>query len=312
MKKNMFLGIACISLCIGLVGCGDSATKQTVNSGTDQKQVSEQKEEAKEPEVKGTWEIMTEKEFDFPVYNAGFYDKNVGMTVGYGGEIHVTTDGGAKWDEADNSSMCRFGLDFVDKDVCYTCGNGGDVTKSIDGGKTHEKVANFGESEPDQCTMLSFCDKDHGIIASGKLMAITGDGAKSWTELTPPAKIAGIRMKDSSTFYLVGSDLAFYSTTDAGKTWQHKAIKLPDNDDYVKDPQRFAISCDGDNAFTVYCIQKSTKKLKSFSTTDGWETLSENEMPEMKKSATLYLNSTGDILSLFDEKKSSVTALIRK
>ena len=73
-----------------------------------------------------------------------------------------------------------------------------------------------------------------------------------------------------------------------------------------------AIFKDGENAFTVYCTQKSTKLLKSYSTTDNCATWTENAMPEVEGPAALYLNKAGDVLSLHNVSKAELKVLIKK
>jgi photosystem II stability/assembly factor-like uncharacterized protein len=82
------------------------------------------------------WQVVETASFSHPVYYGGFMDESFGITVGYTGEIHYITDGGVNWPQAQNPSMCRFGLDIVDSQTAWNCGNGGHVHVSIDGGKT--------------------------------------------------------------------------------------------------------------------------------------------------------------------------------
>ena len=310
----------CIS--IGAVGCNNQSDQVSETNDFEEnciivsseaeiqneKVVSEEStQDLVAPET--TWDVIYEDTFDFPVYYSGFYNTDYGITVGYGGEIHYTTDGGVSWPKATNNSACRYGLDIVSENTSYTCGNMGQVTKSTDGGLNFTRVDNFGGSTPYQCKMLSFCDETNGLIASSTRMAITNDGATSWKQLTAPVECISVYMDTPETFYCIGKDFYFYKTVDGGTTWEKTQLNLPEKDDYYNDSLNVALHADGEQSYTIYCIKKSDKTIHSYSTEDQWKTLTENPMPEVEMFASLYLNNSGDILTLYDSLSSEITVL---
>lgn len=311
MKKRFILPVLCICLCAGITGCGTDSSNTAALKDTKSNVCSTEISTGTDS-ADSDWDILTQQDYSFPVYNSAFYSQDYGITVGYDGEIHYTTDGGSNWPQAENTSMCRWGMDIVNENISYTCGNGAQVTKSTDGGKTFARAADFGGTEPNQCTMMSFADENNGIIASAKRLAVTADGAATWKELKTPSEIAAIRMTDASTFYFVGADFQIYKTTDAGQTWASTSMNLPDKENYKKAAQTFALSVDGKDSYTVYCFGKKDAVLKCYSTTDNWKTCTEHPMPEVSVSAHLYLSNTGDTLTVNATMGKSAIVLVRR
>lgn len=213
--------------------------------------------------VPSEWESLAEVEYKFASNLIGYYTAESAVSIGYGGEIHYINESETEWPKVKNSSLCRFGMDVVNGTVCYTCGNGGEITKSTDGGMTFEKMTNFGGSEPNQCCMMSFCDENNGIVAAAKRLAVTADGAATWTELELPFEIAAIKMESPEKFYCVGADLNLYKTADGGATWQGTPMQLPLGDAYITAPRSFTLTVDGDNMFTVFCIESGANTVKA-------------------------------------------------
>lgn len=325
MKKKKLAAAMGLSLVLGLAGCGSGATPKNTTEEvstkiTTQEVTTESTEEVTvvtEPNgpaveaAASNWAVLTEKEYDFASYLIGYYHENLALSVGYNGEIHYMNAEAGDWPQADNTSLCRYGMDIIDETTIYTCGNGGHVTKSSDGGKTFTKVTNFGSSEPNQCSMLSFCDADNGIIASASDFAITADGGQVWKELEAPASIAAIRMVSPDEFYFIGQDFNFYKTTDGGTTWTGTPMNLPMSDAYSNNPRQFAFSVNGDNMYTIFCIEKNNKTVKSYSTADGWFSITENTLPEITGigKSYFYLNHDGTVVTLTDSTAKKATAI---
>lgn len=311
-RKSMFLMLT-LSLTAAVMGCGQV---QTPSAGVllEESSVTEEKEdteEAKSEPVESEWEASAPEKQSFPVNFAAFHTKDFGLTVGMGGEIHYTTDGGVSWLDSENHSNCCFGVDFVDENVIYVSGNGMHVVKSTDGGQSFLRVEDFGGSTPNQCKMLSFCDENNGIIASSKKMAITNDGAASWKELTLPCEVVGIQMTSPEQLYFVGKDFCMYTSEDAGETWSFTDLKLPEQTDYYNIPQAVAFTVD-ETGYTIFATQKSTKLLKNYVTADNGETWTECPLPEVTGHYNLYLNHTGDILTANDGLKLTAVKLVHK
>ena len=178
-------------------------------------------------DTSGSWVKVRTMPISFKFYYAGFSDAQNGLTIGYAGEVHQTTDGGATWPQAANGSACRFGLEIVNAQVAYHCGNAGNVGKSVDGGKTWFRVSDFGGSSPLQARYLSFFSESSGWISTGIRLASTEDSGATWQEITPPkgiAKILAIARVDSAKGYLFDRNGFLWSSADAGKTWTKNRV----------------------------------------------------------------------------------------
>ena len=168
----------------------------------------------------------------------------------------------------------------------------------------------FGDFEPNHCQLMSFCDENNGMIASGKRLAVTADGAATWNELDIPFEITAIRMVTQSEFYCIAKGLIMYKTADGGLTWESTPLNLPLGNEYIDFIQNFALSVDGKDEFTVFCVGLRDRELKSYSTIDGWKSCFENLIPEMYANViSLYLNPHGNILTVTDLDRNSITAL---
>lgn len=260
-----------------------------------------------------SWKQMHTQEYKKNKYfAAGYNNKDNGLTVGYAGAVYYTENAGEKWSGAGNFSACRFGLDYANDKIIYTCGNKGDVTKSTNGGVTFNKVTSFGDSEPNQCRSLSFCDENNGIIASRERLAITNDGAETWKELDPPSDIVAIRMVAPDTFYIVDTEYSIFKTVDGGSTWEVTPMNLPEGKDYLNEGNNFALFVDADNAYTVFCVQRSTRELKSYSTIDNWGTCKENKVPKLTGVLTFYGNREGNLVTITNLHENTITVLGKK
>jgi photosystem II stability/assembly factor-like uncharacterized protein len=185
--------------------------------------------EADEPpeDVLEPWRIVAESALDNSVHYSGFLNESFGIAVGYAGEIHYTTDGGASWPQAENQSWCRFGLEIVDEQVAWHCGNGGHVRVSTDGGRTWQQAANFGPNAPAHCRFLSFLDATTGWAATESLLAATTDGGRSWQEIALPEDvdlIMAIELRTATDGYLLDSSGRLLVTADSGSSWEARDL----------------------------------------------------------------------------------------
>ena len=338
MKRNILYAAVCLGIVMAMPGCTaptqdtvaeestapfvqseteetsaattEAATETTTAATTTEATTAETEATTRDVvRSDGVWSLMAEKEISSSSHVVGYRDDKFALNVGYGGKILFISDAYPEWTDAENNSMCRMGMDIVNS-TCYTCGNAGQITKSVDGGMSFTRVADFGMSVPNECRLMSFCDENTGIIAAKKKLAITTDGAESWTELTAPAEITAIRMQDKDTFYIVSSDFTLYKTTDGGSTWENVPMNLPLGNSYDGTIRKAALAIDGDNAYTVYCVEKDSFTMKSYSTTDNWADCVENTLPDVKLyDGVIYLNRSGDILTLTDTEAKIATAI---
>lgn len=297
---------------MGLVGCNGS------NGTSDNKKDKEQTTGTIEPTEKGSetnkemqknqWRILTTIEQPSDIYMTGFYDENYGVAVGYAGMIRYTTDGGANWTVGMNSSYCRFGLDLVSEQVGYTCGNAGHVTKTVNGGKTWEKVADFGDFEPDQCKVISFISDDVGMIAAEKKMAITKDGGTTWTELTPPEEVVTIDFISEDACYLIGKEDHLYFSKDEGKTWSSMDMSIENLDKHKTIMKSMAINMKDKDNGDLFCLDKAGK-LYYYTTNDCGASWVAQDVPEVDEGSSLYFSKDGAILTVSSSDGTNVTVI---
>ena len=261
------------------------------------------------------WDTLYSGKFDaFSVFDLSFFSETLAITIGYDGVINYSNDGGATWVAAENSSSCRYGIYILDENICYTSGNYGEITKSTDGGKTFTKMVNFKSGS--QSRIIRFADENNGIaVTQESVMGLTTDGAQTWNDLTLPEDILVVDacMTSPTTIYFIGNDFNLYKSIDSGVTWEATPLNLPGGDDYVNRQKSFALYVGEDNSITIYCIENSTKLLKSFTTTDNCASYVENPMPRVDVVPNyITVNKKGDILTLFNVIGKSVQSLIRR
>lgn len=196
------------------------STTEEAADGSQEAATSETTEPEAAMPLSTDWTIVVDTKVTHATNISGFLNEQFGITVGYGGEIHYTEDGGKTWPQAQNSSACRFTLDIVDENLMWCGGNGGDVRVSKDGGKSWSAVTdiNLGGMHSN----IDFIDDTTGWIVSSKKIAATKDGGITWTELTYPEEVKGIaavQLRTSEDGYLLSNNGLFYTTQDGGNTW---------------------------------------------------------------------------------------------
>ncbi len=302
MKKKIILMAICISS-ISLTGCGSITTVDKNTTNTLQTEVAQTDESST-----GEWTIKGEATYDFPTYDVIFDTADFGITVGRAGEIHYTDDGGATWSRADNESVCRYGLDIIEGGICYTCGYQGVVTKSTDNGKSFTAKNSFTLTRGN---ITRFLDENNGFIVTDKKIGITTDGAETWKEIETEMNVIAFYPESIDNFWYIGKNLQLYHTTDGGKNWSNFALDLPLQDDYQDKLEKIVFTINGEKNYTIYCQQKSTKLLKSYTTIDGGQTYAENTIPELEVTGEIKLNHSGNVLTVYQPGKKSITILGR-
>lgn len=293
--KKLMISIGAISI-IGamIIGC---------NSGKENSKVEE-----------SDWEEINSPEFTHKSYIGGFLNEDFGITVGYAGEVHYTTDGGKTWPQGTNKSYCRFGMDIVNEKVAYNCGNASHVRKTLDGGENWIEVSNFGESEPNQCRYLRFIDENKGWIASPKKLGATKDGGNTWEEINLPnsgSKILAIDLVNENNGYIVSTDKKLYVTKDGGKSFDAKDITMDDFDDMVYSTNQIAIKFTSENKGEIFYYGPEGK-LKGYVTEDDGQTWEEEKIPDIEECGPLYISNDGKYLSVNGNNASKIIVLRRK
>ncbi len=177
------------------------------------------------------WRNLINAKPKHSIYIAGFNNPKHGITGGAAGKTYYTIDSGATWHQAQNASLCRFGLDILDDQNAFHCGNGGEY-KTIDGGKTWTKIKSINFIESNEFKYVRFVNKSIGWMGSTNLLISTADGGTTWDRVETPqglAKIASIDLPTDSngkTCVVLGSNGILYTTCDGGISWEQRAIKV--------------------------------------------------------------------------------------
>jgi photosystem II stability/assembly factor-like uncharacterized protein len=266
---------------------------------------------AAQPALPGPWKIVSQKAADptMAMYQAGFLDETHGVTVGYNGEVHYTTDGGKTWPAGANQSLCRFGLDVVSAQVAWHCGNGG-IGFSSDGGRTWTNVkGTYNTSDSYPCHLLSFLDARTGWAANDSDLARIDNGGDTSTEITLPAglggSIAAIDMRTAADGYVLDSSRTVWVTADGGKTWTSKPLGLT-GDAIATSKQALAgiHFSDATHGVVVARLAGTAPKLVAVRTSDGGATWQTEQIGLVFGSGddtvSLYLAHDGVSLTVLD------------
>ncbi len=247
----------------------------------------------------GSWVVVSEMEITHPMYAASFLNDTVGITVGYAGEIHYTTDGGTSWPRAVNTSMCRFGLDIIDETTAWNVGNGGNVRFSSDGGATWTAVTDLpfkGVSK-----LVSFIDEQTGWVSNNVALWATADGGQSWQEIELPDgfdsknSVASLSLLDAATGYLLDIQGYLYTTADGGATWASQPVVLSDERKISTMATPAIRFFDEDNGMMAIRIKKAGFAV--LRTEDGGATWAEEALPFEGESGILTITHDGSYLT---------------
>lgn len=264
--------------------------------------------------------VVLDQKITHPTSYEGFLDESIGITVGTNGTTHYTTDGGKTWPKAEIESHCRFGLDIVNESIAWSCGDRRNIRVSTDGGRTWAKAADYKTIQTPG--HISFIDEKTGWVSSSRSLGSTKDGGQTWADLTLPEGAEGIAAIDretENTGYLLGTNGMFYSTTNAGATWEQKG-GLPLLDLNISDmkgnagilhvgqmPNVELSFVDDQNGILIVIgfIDKQGFKYFRFETTDGGNTWTQLplELPEGYNPTTVFLTKDGQYLTLSNNAK---------
>jgi photosystem II stability/assembly factor-like uncharacterized protein len=264
-----------------------------------------------------SWKTVTQFEVKHAFNFVGFFNNSFGITVGYAGECHYTNDGGKTWPRAENSSLCRLGLEILDENYAWHSGNAGQVGISNDGGKTWRRVSSFGGSEPEHCRYISFINHQTGWIASDKVLGVTNDGGESWNAIRLPEKlsqistIAGLSNKSVYLLDTTKSGGVLFYTNDSGQNWTSIPLKLKEQCYPVTATQFAAAMRFVDKEHGTIIVNYKGYQLWELNTTDGGKTWCRNLIPGPKPTGSLFLAPDGKTLTItgVDQK---ITVLSKK
>lgn len=251
------------------------------------------------------WKVI--RECDIPMNDksnvVGFLNDSYALSVGFGGMIKTSGDGGKTWTKARNQSLCRLSLDIVDSNLSWTGGNGSHVRVTKDGGKTWEAVTDcrLGSAH----MSIDFLDDKTGWIASTKRIAATDDGGATWTELRVPEgmdDIATLAIRSANEGHILTKSGILYGTSDRGSTWTSLSVNLPKyriaGDTLMAADMNFH---DGNHGEIVFSgNRKNGARVWILSTDDGGATWISKSLPYPEKSTAteIYLASSGEYVTV--------------
>ncbi len=163
---------------------------------------------------------------DMRSHFAGWYDEDLGISVGYAGKSFFYSPETEEWKKAENSSLCRYCLDICDKKTAWSGGNGNHVRVTRDSGKTWQNVndCKLGSTH----RSIDFANCHVGLVATDFKIALTKDGGKTWEVLKNEkfnGKILSVSVLEDGSCYGItkGGDLIF--TKNKGSSWTITPVK---------------------------------------------------------------------------------------
>lgn len=283
MNKWIGLAGACVLAALALIGCGAKASDW---------------------EIVGESEIPTEAKSHF----AGFLDESYCVSVGYGGSIRISEDGGKSWEKAENKSMCRYCLDIVDRDLAWCGGNGSNVRVTKDGGKTWQAVTDcrLGSTHIN----IDFIDAKTGWIATAKRISMTDDGGETWNEIRPPEgmdNIATLAIRSADEGYVLTRLGKLFVTSDRGASWNAGSIDIAKfkigNDTIMAADMNFYDAMRGEIVFSGN--KDNGANVWIISTEDGGKTWEPKLLPypENSSATEIFFTSGGEYVTVTDMNK---------
>lgn len=256
------------------------------------------------------WEIVGECEIPSQVKShfAGFLDESYFVSVGYGGGISISEDGGKSWEKAENKSLCRYCLDIVDRDLAWCGGNGSNVRVTKDGGRTWQAVTDCRLASTHMS--IDFIDATTGWLATTKRLAVTDDGGETWNEIKTPGgmdNIATLAIRSADGGYLLTRSGKLFVTADRGASWSAESIDIAKykvgNDTIMAADMNFYDATRGEIVFSGNT--KNGAKVWILSTIDGGKTWKPKLLPypENSSATEIFFASSGDYVTVTDMNK---------
>lgn len=243
--------------------------------------------------AEGDWVVIHELKIGHSSTAVGFLNESFGITAGYAGETHFTADGGETWPNAENKSMCRYGVEIVSEELIWTTGNGGNIRLSTDGGQTWEAVSDVGDPHISQ--FISFVDDQLGWVASPMALWKTVDGGQTWEGVTIPKAainvLVAINLISEDEGYLMDARGDLYLTSDGGETWEVQPWSLGKEHKLSALTYPAVRFVDADTGIVVGRIKDGPGVV--LRTTDGGETWEEEELPFEVESGAFFLSPDG-------------------
>lgn len=216
-----------------------------------------------------------------------FFNEKEGLSLGRGGVLLATSDGGNSWIgqrlvEEDNLEFRFNKILFLDDSIGFILGD--KIYKTTNGGNTW--IAKTSE-ESEGFSSIHFSDNLKGFaVGENSVFARTTDGGDTWLveRIGTPDTVDGINFVTQSNGWAIWDDCLF-ATTSGGLRWTR--VELPDKGessvidvDVLANGSAWAISADGKiwgkaSNSTEWNAQESGSseeltKIQFINETDGW------------------------------------------
>src|SRR5262245_7087270 len=163
-----------------------------------------------------------------------FVDSLNGCTIGSGGQIFLTSDGGENWRNVRAGGGEGLGdLQFIDRYDGWALGGSG-LLATTDGGESWNWVVRSrAENGYLGGNAIWFLDRYTGFLAGYPYVMKTIDGGETWTKLTLPLgkdehpHLWDITFVDPQHGWVVGESGTILATTDGARTWVRQTEGIP-------------------------------------------------------------------------------------
>ncbi|MFA6455417.1 MAG: YCF48-related protein [Bacteroidota bacterium] len=163
-------------------------------------------------------------------FSVSFTDANNGTTVGEGGVVLHTTNGGVQWtSQSSGTTNYLSRVCFTDANIGTIVGEGGTILRTTNGGtlwtSQSSGTTNF-------LSAVSFTDANNGtIVGEGGTILRTTDGGVLWTSqssgLTNP--LYSVSFTDANNGTVVGEGGTILRTTNGGAQWTSQSSGTTNN-----------------------------------------------------------------------------------
>ncbi|MBN3520883.1 T9SS type A sorting domain-containing protein [Algoriphagus lutimaris] len=148
-----------------------------------------------------------------------FWNEQIGIAIGEGGELLRTLDGGVVWSSiAGPTSLNLNGVSFINENTLLIIGESGTIYKSEDLGNSWQKTSSTSVKLND----IHFINENIGFITGeeGTILK-TIDGGTTFENLTIPVntQLNAINFSSETTGYAVGDEGSIIKTEDGGNSW---------------------------------------------------------------------------------------------
>ncbi|MCC7246396.1 MAG: hypothetical protein IT269_12005, partial [Saprospiraceae bacterium] len=177
-----------------------------------------------------TWAVVPMGTGNTNLFDVYFPSASTGWTVGAGGAVNKTTDGGNSWiNQVSGSSASLQAVHFVDENTGWISGGASTILKTTNGGTTWAPQTAPAGWPSTFIYDIWFADANIGYLcgASGRA-AKTTDGGATWTALTTGTTffLNDLEFISATEGFLFGSNGTILYTKDSGATFTEVTSKL--------------------------------------------------------------------------------------